>query len=401
MAVDRHGINRVDSGPLLRASFEETVDMLMDAAVYAEEEILKGVTENIMMGQLARVGTGCIDLLLDEEKVMREAVEVAIDVIGSEKELAVGGGTTPWHQTPFASSPMVGDGSNMTPQHDHGAAFSPVVGAGAFSPAYVPESGSYGSGFQSGSYGSDSSGSSSPMYSPTSPQYSPTSPAYSPTSPQYSPTSPAYSPTSPQYSPTSPAYSPTSPQYSPTSPAYSPTSPQYSPTSPAYSPTSPQYSPTSPAYSPTSPQYSPTSPAYSPTSPQYSPTSPAYSPTSPAYSPTSPQYSPTSPAYSPTSPQYSPTSPAYSPTSPQVRIPLLTDLVFPCSLIPTSCSIHQQAPRTVRQTRRPMETISHNTTRILAFLYAYFDNFNLFRNLKPHFTLGIGKIQERGESSLT
>ena len=27
-----------------------------------------------------------------------------------------------------------------------------------------------------------------------------------------------------------------------------------------------------------------------------------------------------------------------------------------------------------------METISHNTTRILAFLYAYFDNFNLFRN---------------------
>jgi DNA-directed RNA polymerase II subunit RPB1 len=44
MAVDRHGINRVDSGPLLRASFEETVDMLMDAAIYAEEEILKGVT---------------------------------------------------------------------------------------------------------------------------------------------------------------------------------------------------------------------------------------------------------------------------------------------------------------------------------------------------------------------
>lgn len=37
MAIDRHGINRVDSGPLLRCSFEETVDMLMDAAVYAED----------------------------------------------------------------------------------------------------------------------------------------------------------------------------------------------------------------------------------------------------------------------------------------------------------------------------------------------------------------------------
>lgn len=320
MAIDRHGINRVESGPLLRASFEETVDMLMDAAVYAEEEVLRGVTENIMMGQLARVGTGDVDLLLDEEKVVREAVEVVVDEFGADSNLEVSaglGGATPYASTPFASSPMVGDGAAASPFVDGSAAFSPAVGGASFSPAYSPESGSYGSGFASGSYGSDGPGASSPQYSPTSPAYSPTSPQYSPTSPAYSPTSPAYSPTSPAYSPTSPAYSPTSPAYSPTSPAYSPTSPAYSPTSPQYSPTSPAYSPTSPAYSPTSPQYSPTSPAYSPTSPQYSPTSPAYSPTSPAYSPTSPQYSPTSPAYSPTSPQYSPTSPAYSPTSPQ------------------------------------------------------------------------------------
>jgi DNA-directed RNA polymerase II subunit RPB1 len=318
MAIDRHGINRVDSGPLLRASFEETVDMLMDAAVYAEEEVLKGVTENIMMGQLARVGTGDMDLLLDEEKVVREAVEVVVDEFSNAKDIEIHagmGGGTPYASTPFAASPMIGDGST-SPFMGGDASFSPAVGNASFSPAYSPESGSYGSSFASGSYGSDG-GSGSPQYSPTSPAYSPTSPQYSPTSPAYSPTSPAYSPTSPAYSPTSPQYSPTSPAYSPTSPAYSPTSPQYSPTSPAYSPTSPAYSPTSPQYSPTSPAYSPTSPAYSPTSPQYSPTSPAYSPTSPQYSPTSPAYSPTSPQYSPTSPAYSPTSPAYSPTSPQ------------------------------------------------------------------------------------
>jgi DNA-directed RNA polymerase II subunit RPB1 len=326
MAIDRHGINRVDSGPLLRASFEETVDMLMDAAVYAEEEVLRGVTENIMLGQLARVGTGDMELLLDEEKVMRDAVDVVVDDFATDKDLGmlsgVGGGgggqlggATPYAATPYQQSPFMGAGGEMSPfAGDVGAAFSPAVGAASFSPAYSPASGSYGAGgFSSGSYGASGS---SPAYSPTSPAYSPTSPAYSPTSPAYSPTSPAYSPTSPAYSPTSPAYSPTSPAYSPTSPAYSPTSPAYSPTSPAYSPTSPAYSPTSPAYSPTSPAYSPTSPAYSPTSPAYSPTSPAYSPTSPAYSPTSPAYSPTSPAYSPTSPAYSPTSPAYSPTSP-------------------------------------------------------------------------------------
>lgn len=169
MAIDRHGINRVDSGPLLRSSFEETVDMLMDAAVYAEEEVLKGVTENIMMGQLARVGTGDIDLLLDEDKVVREAVEVVVDEFGVDKELGMIGSTggvgaaTPYAATPFASSPMVGSG-DMSPFVDGSGGFSPAVGGASFSPAYSPSSGSYGSGFASGSYGSEE-GSGSPSYS--------------------------------------------------------------------------------------------------------------------------------------------------------------------------------------------------------------------------------------------
>merc|ERR1711865_266924 len=113
MAIDRHGINRVDSGPLLRASFEETVDMLMDAAIHAEEEILKGVTENIMLGQLPRVGTGDMELLLDEDKVVREAVEVVVDDLNGDNLGMIGGSSagagaaTPYASTPFASSPMV------------------------------------------------------------------------------------------------------------------------------------------------------------------------------------------------------------------------------------------------------------------------------------------------------
>jgi len=298
MSITRHGINRVDTGPLMRCSFEETVEILMEAAAFAELDGMKGVTENIMLGQLCPVGTGSFSLLLNE-KMLQDAIAVDNqEFVGYGGPMGSGFEFTPqtpgpqspsWMLSPH-SSPMMGGGDYQ---------FSPAPGNIRFSPQ------------QGGGYSPTS-----PGYSPTSPGYSPTSPGYSPTSPGYSPTSPAYSPTSPAYSPTSPAYSPTSPAYSPTSPAYSPTSPAYSPTSPAYSPTSPAYSPTSPAYSPTSPAYSPTSPAYSPTSPAYSPTSPAYSPTSPAYSPTSPAYSPTSPAYSPTSPAYSPTSPAYSPTSP-------------------------------------------------------------------------------------
>ncbi|KAJ3693705.1 hypothetical protein LUZ60_009185 [Juncus effusus] len=329
MAITRHGINRNDTGCLMRCSFEETVDILLDAAVYAEPDKLRGVTENIILGQLAPVGTGACSLYLND-KMLQQAIELhlpssydGMDYGMTPARSPITG--TPYHEGMMSPSVLLSPNFRASPIGD--AQFSPYVGGMVFSPAgspgYSPSSPGYSP--SSPGYSPTSPGYSptSPGYSPTSPGYSPTSPTYSPSSPGYSPTSPAYSPTSPSYSPTSPSYSPTSPSYSPTSPSYSPTSPSYSPTSPSYSPTSPVYSPTSPAYSPTSPSYSPTSPSYSPTSPSYSPTSPSYSPTSPSYSPTSPTYSPTSPTYSPTSPAYSPTSPGYSPTSPSYNPPSL------------------------------------------------------------------------------
>jgi len=338
MAITRHGINRQNTGPLMRCSFEETVDILMEAAAHGVEDKLEGVSGNIIVGNLPPAGTGLFGLFLDEEK-LKDAIVVADDdddgqldnFVGDDDGMSGQGNATPWDRsmTPKHDTGMSpGYGGGMTP--DMSASFSPDINAG-MSPGWSPGAvgdmaspGAFDDGDQnyspnSPTYSPNSPGGyspTSPSYSPTSPSYSPTSPSYSPTSPSYSPTSPSYSPTSPSYSPTSPSYSPTSPSYSPTSPSYSPTSPSYSPTSPSYSPTSPSYSPTSPSYSPTSPSYSPTSPSYSPTSPSYSPTSPSYSPTSPSYSPTSPSYSPTSPSYSPTSPSYSPTSPSYSPTSP-------------------------------------------------------------------------------------
>jgi len=315
MAITRHGINRIDSGALMRCSFEETVEVLMEASMYSEVDQMRGVSENIMLGQLAPLGTGEFELYLNTDMLAEAQPHETYDgfeggFFGGVGSQTPGGGFAP--MTPFGEGVM-SPGGAMSPGPN--GMFSPGPDgnqspfAGLWSPMGSPEPGAF-------SPMSPSYSPTSPNYSPTSPTYSPTSPSYSPTSPQYSPTSPSYSPTSPQYSPTSPTYSPTSPQYSPTSPTYSPTSPSYSPTSPSYSPTSPSYSPTSPNYSPTSPSYSPTSPSYSPTSPSYSPTSPSYSPTSPSYSPTSPSYSPTSPSYSPTSPSYSPTSPSYSPTSP-------------------------------------------------------------------------------------
>lgn len=40
----------------------------MEASAHAEIDPMMGVSENIMLGQLAKIGTGCFDLLLDAEK---------------------------------------------------------------------------------------------------------------------------------------------------------------------------------------------------------------------------------------------------------------------------------------------------------------------------------------------
>jgi DNA-directed RNA polymerase II subunit RPB1 len=50
MSITRNGINRVGMGPIRRASFEETVEMLFNAALFSEKDDMTGVSENIVMG---------------------------------------------------------------------------------------------------------------------------------------------------------------------------------------------------------------------------------------------------------------------------------------------------------------------------------------------------------------
>lgn len=306
-AVTRHGINRADTGALMRCSFEETVEILLEAASLGELDDCRGISENVMLGQLAPMGTGHFNVYLDPK--MLDTVISDNSRMGLMPGMTVKGNQMDGAATPYdTGSPMVDSGYGLSlasPSMGMGN-FSPIVGAGSDNAQGFTE------------YG--------PLTGGTSP-YRPTSPGgtspFSPASPlgsygSYSPSSPAHggSPTSPSFSPSSPSFHPTSPNgyRGPTSPNFSPTSPSYSPTSPAtgdYSPTSPNMaSPASPQYSPTSPRYSPTSPNFGSTSPtSYSPVSPGYSPTSPSsYSPTSPQFRAGGVAQnSPSSPQYSPT----------------------------------------------------------------------------------------------
>jgi DNA-directed RNA polymerase II subunit RPB1 len=70
MSVDRYGINKLNIGPLAKASFEETERILLKAAVFGEVDPITGVSANIMTGQPIRGGTAFADILLDEIAVM-------------------------------------------------------------------------------------------------------------------------------------------------------------------------------------------------------------------------------------------------------------------------------------------------------------------------------------------
>ena len=61
-ASGRTGISGSKESVLARAAFEETEKHILNAALYGEVDILRGVAENIIIGQLVPVGTGTVEL---------------------------------------------------------------------------------------------------------------------------------------------------------------------------------------------------------------------------------------------------------------------------------------------------------------------------------------------------
>jgi DNA-directed RNA polymerase subunit A" len=66
--IGRHGIAGEKASVLSRAAFEVTVDNLLEAAIHGETDELKGVTENVIVGQPIKLGTGAVELVSREVK---------------------------------------------------------------------------------------------------------------------------------------------------------------------------------------------------------------------------------------------------------------------------------------------------------------------------------------------
>ncbi len=69
--IGRHGISGEQSSVLARAAFEVTVKHLINASVMGEEDPLRGITENVVIGQLIPMGTGAIELSMMPTKSKR------------------------------------------------------------------------------------------------------------------------------------------------------------------------------------------------------------------------------------------------------------------------------------------------------------------------------------------
>jgi DNA-directed RNA polymerase II subunit RPB1 len=85
MPADRHGINKTDIGPLAKASFEETTDQLLEASLFGAYDNIKGVSSNIMVGQIPVCGTGDSTVLIDEELLNTQEDVIENEEVNIEK----------------------------------------------------------------------------------------------------------------------------------------------------------------------------------------------------------------------------------------------------------------------------------------------------------------------------
>ena len=69
VSMDRHGINKLETDPLSRASFEMPIEQLTKAAMFCEVDHMRSVSSRIMAGRVIPGGSGLCDVLLDVDMI--------------------------------------------------------------------------------------------------------------------------------------------------------------------------------------------------------------------------------------------------------------------------------------------------------------------------------------------
>jgi DNA-directed RNA polymerase II subunit RPB1 len=86
VAIFRSGILNDDIGPISKSTFEVHTEVLLNASRHAEFDHMRGVSANVMMGQMGIFGTGSFQLVLDMDK-MAEFEDKIVNTSNSQSEI--------------------------------------------------------------------------------------------------------------------------------------------------------------------------------------------------------------------------------------------------------------------------------------------------------------------------
>lgn len=63
--ISKKGLNKADFSPIRATIINKNVGSFLKAGRFALNDKLKGISENILVGNLTNIGTGCFYLLMD------------------------------------------------------------------------------------------------------------------------------------------------------------------------------------------------------------------------------------------------------------------------------------------------------------------------------------------------
>jgi DNA-directed RNA polymerase II subunit RPB1 len=86
VAIFRSGILNDDIGPISKSTFEVHTEVLLNASRHAEFDHMRGVSANVMMGQMGVFGTGAFQVVLDMEQ-MKNMPTVEVTKKDTNKEI--------------------------------------------------------------------------------------------------------------------------------------------------------------------------------------------------------------------------------------------------------------------------------------------------------------------------
>jgi len=69
ISIDRHGLNKIDSDPMSRASFEKTMEHFVNAALFNEVDSLQSVSSRVIVGRTINGGTSSFNISVDLDKI--------------------------------------------------------------------------------------------------------------------------------------------------------------------------------------------------------------------------------------------------------------------------------------------------------------------------------------------